>query len=75
LNSLKKLQNDICEAAREMSRHLDDSRAREEAEKWSFRFGGIALIVVDVAVATPTSGGAIASIAIGAPVAGWGIEK
>jgi hypothetical protein len=75
LNTLKKLQNDICEAAQEMSQHLDDSRAREEAEKWSFRFGGIALIVVDLAVAAPTSGGAIASVAIGTAVAGWSIKE
>jgi hypothetical protein len=72
-DTLKKLQNDICEAAQEMSKHMDNSRARAEAEKWSFRFGGIALIIVDVAVAAPTSGGAIASVAIGTAVAGWGI--
>jgi hypothetical protein len=41
-------------------------------QRWAFRIGGVALIVVDLTAAAPTAAVTVGSVAVGGAVAGWG---
>ena len=72
ISALDKFREDLCEGAKVIQQTKEDATRRATLRKWSFRIGGLAMIVVDLAATAPTGAVSIGSVAIGTAVMSWG---
>lgn len=72
LNVISSLRAEVCEGSRRLQSEEDSAKRWAMVRKWSFRIGGVTLIVVDVGTSAVTAPVAAASAAIGVAIADWG---
>jgi hypothetical protein len=72
LTALDKFRDELCQGAKMIQESKNESTRRTTLQKWSFRIGGVAMIVVDLASAAPTGAVAVGSVAIGTAIMSWG---
>lgn len=72
LDSIARLRSDVCDGSQRLQAEMDSSERRSLVRKWSFRIGGVALIVVDLGspaiLAPPVATG---SVLVGAAISSW----
>ena len=69
MHSVGKLKQDVCDGANRLQKEEDAAKRWAMVRKWSYRIGGVSLIVVDLPLTTTPAG--VGSVAIGAAITAW----
>jgi hypothetical protein len=75
ITAIESARIELCAGTTRIARAQDTSQRRQLALTWALRLGGAAIIVGNAAVATPSGGFALASVAIGAGIMSWDARR